>query len=512
MKIKTYKWLSYVLFSLTFFSINAYAQTGQVGIFDSQSDVGPLTPPGTGSFDPTTQQYTLTGAGSNIWGTHDEFHFVWKKMKGDFILRTNAAFIGKGVEEHRKVGLMVRTSLDTNSKHINAVVHGDGLTSLQFRRTVSGVTEELKSSLTHADVIQLERKGKSYIMSVAHNGETFVTEKLDDLDLGDEVYVGIFICSHNPKVTEKAVFNNARIVVPAGKDLVPYRDYLGSSIEILDLENQNSKVIYQIPGSLQAPNWTLDGKSLIYNREGKLYNFDLASGTPKEINTGAATKNNNDHVISFDGKMLVLSSGNGEKGASVGFTVPIGGGTAKQITPTGPSYMHGWSPDGKYIVFCGERNGEYDVYRIPSGGGPEVRLTDTKGLDDGPEYSPDGKYIYFNSVRSGLMQVWRMKADGSEQTQLTNDDFNNWFPHISPDGKWIVYITFLKEEVEPSDHPFYKHVYLRVMPVGGGPSKVVAYLYGGQGTINTPSWAPDSKHLAFVSNSNLLYPVFPVGK
>jgi Tol biopolymer transport system component len=173
--------------------------------------------------------------------------------------------------------------------------------------------------------------------------------------------------------------------------------------------------------------------------------------------------------------------------------------------------MHGWSPDGKYIVFCGDRNNEYDVYRVPSAGGAEERLTTAPGLDDGPEYSPDGKYIYFNSVRSGLMQVWRMKADGSEQTQLTNDDYNNWFPHVSPDGKWIEYITFFKSEVKPGDHPFYKHVYLRVMPVDGGPSKVVAYLYGGQGTINTPSWSPDSKHLAFISNSSLLFPIFPIG-
>jgi Tol biopolymer transport system component len=509
MKNKTLRWLVCALFCLTFFGANANAQ---IGIFDSQSDVGPVNHPGTASFDAATQRYTLTGSGTNIWGTHDEFHFVWKKMKGDFILRANVAFVGKGVEAHRKIGWMVRSSLDTNSKHINAVLHGDGLTSLQFRRMVSGVTEEKKSALTHADVIQLERKGNSYIMSVAHKGETFVSEKLDDLDLGDDVYVGIFICSHNADVSEKANFDNVRIVVPAGKNLVPYRDYLGSSIEILDVEKSTSKIIYQIPNSLQAPNWTKNGKSLIYNRNGKLYNFDLATGTPKEINTGVANKNNNDHVISFDGKILAISSGNGENGASLGFTVPIGGGEAKQITSTGPSYMHGWSPDGKYIVFCGDRNGEYDVYRIPSKGGTEVRLTDAKGLDDGPEYSPDGKYIYFNSVRSGLMQVWRMKADGSEQTQLTNDDFNNWFPHVSPDGKWIVFITFMKDEVSPGDHPFYKHVYLRVMPVGGGPSKVVAYLYGGQGTINTPSWAPDSKHLAFVSNSQLLFPIFPIGK
>jgi len=509
MKPKFGPWLACLLLCAVVFTAKAQ---NTIGIFDGQGDIGPVKHAGSGVYDNAAQQYKLTGSGTNVWATHDEFHYIWKKMTGDFILRTNFNFLGKGVEEHRKIGWMVRSSLDTNSMHVSAVVHGNGLTSLQFRRKVSGVTDEKKFTLTGADVVQLERKDGVYTMSVAHKGEVFVSQKLDSVEMGDDVYVGLFICSHNPNVVEEAQFNNVRIVTPAGKTLVPYRDYLGSAIEILDLETQNSKIIYQIPKSLQAPNWTLDGKSLIYNRDGTLYNFNLATNTPTAINTGAANKNNNDHVISFDGKMLAVSSGNGEHGASVGFTVPIGGGEAKQITPIGPSYMHGWSPDGKYIVFCGDRNNEYDVYRIPSNGGPEERLTNTPGLDDGPEYSPDGKYIYFNSVRSGLMQVYRMDADGKNQTQLTNDDYNNWFPHISPDGKWIVYITFLKDEVKPGDHPFYKHVYLRVMPVGGGPSKVVAYLYGGQGTINTPSWAPDSKHLAFVSNSNLLYTVFPIGQ
>jgi len=492
--------------------VNKKVQAQGLGIFDNQTDVGTIKLPGSGQYNAKTQQYELSGSGQNIWATRDDFHFVWKRMKGDFILRTNAAFIGKGVELHRKVGLMVRSTLDSNSKHINAVVHGDGLTSLQYRKVVSGISEEKKASITAANVIQLERKGSTYTMSVARKGDLFVTEEVSDLDLGDEVYVGIFICSHNADVTEKATFSNVRIIVPAPATLVPYKQYLGSSIELLDVETQNSTIVYQSPRSLQAPNWMKDGKSLIYNSDGSLFKFDLKSNTPVQLNTAPAKNNNNDHILSFDGKMLVISSGDG--GPSIGYTVPVTGGQAKRVTApgVGASYMHGWSPDGKYLVFCGQRGKEFDVYRIPSAGGPEERLTNTPGLDDGPEYTPDGKYIYFNSVRSGLMQIWRMKADGSEQTQITNDDYNNWFPHISPDGKWIVYITFFKNEVAADDHPFYKHVFLRLMPIGGGPSKVIAYLYGGQGTINTPSWAPDSKHLAFVSNSDLLFPAFPIGK
>lgn len=140
------------------------------------------------------------------------------------------------------------------------------------------------------------------------------------------------------------------------------------------------------------------------------------------------------------------------------------------------------------------------MYKISREGGNEIRLTTAEGLDDGSEYTPDGSYIYFNSVRTGTMQIWRMKPDGSDQEQVTHDPLNNWFPHISPDGKWIVFITF-GNDVDPSDHPFYKHVYLRMMPTSGGKPKVVAYLYGGQGTMNVPSWSPDSRKIAFVSNS-----------
>jgi len=191
-----------------------------------------------------------------------------------------------------------------------------------------------------------------------------------------------------------------------------------------------------------------------------------------------------------------------EGNKSIVFTMPVAGGTPKRITPLGHSYLHSWSPDGKSLIYTGQRDGEFDIYKIPSNGGQEVRLTTAKGLDDGSEYSPDGKFIYFNSTRSGTMQIWRMNADGSNQTQITNDEFNNWFPHISPDGKWMVILSFGKD-VSPDDHPFYKHVYLRLLPVSGTtPAKVIAYVYGGQGTINTPSWSPDSKQIAFISNTD----------
>ncbi|QQL50680.1 TolB family protein [Mucilaginibacter ginkgonis] len=482
------------------------------GIFDGQSDIGAVKHPGTVVYHPREQNYVIAGSGANVWANADEFHFVWKKMHGDFLLRMTGAFVNKTKEEHSKWGWMIRTSLDKASAHVSAVAHANGLTSMQYRKTAGAVTEEMQSKINGADVIQLERIGGVFIMSVARNGETFTTDTLRSVSLNDDVYAGLFVCAHNAANVETAEFNNVRIVVPANKNMTGYQKYIGSDIEILDTWNKTSRIIYQSDKSIQAPNWTADNKSLIYNKDGLLYKYNLATNVPAVLNTGTVNQNNNDHVISFDNKWLTISSSTAGSDGSIGWVVPINGGEPRRITPIGPSYMHGWSPDGKYLVFTGMRNKDFDVYRVPVAGGEEVRLTDTKGLDDGPEYTPDGKYIYFNSVRTGLMQIWRMKPDGSEQTQITHDEFNNWFPHISPDGKNIVFVTFLKNEVAAGDHPFYKHVYLRMMPINGGEPKVVAYLYGGQGTINTPSWAPDSRHLAFVSNSSLLFPTFPIEK
>jgi TolB protein len=486
-----------------FFFLAASGQQGP-GIFDGQDDVGSNVKPGSGVFIPQNQQYIISGSGYNIWGDHDEFHFVWKKMTGDFILYTRAEFVGSWVNYHRKVGWMVRKTLEGNSPHVNVVEHGDGLTSLQFRRTAGAVTEEIRSRLTQANILQLERKGNTYIARYARYGEPFASDTISNIDLGNEVYVGLFVGSHNADVVETGIFQDVRITVPfKGVSDQTTAMTLGSRLELLEVASGRREVLYSVPYSIQAPNWAVDGKSLLFNDyKGLIYQFDLASKTPVQINTGNVTNNNNDHVFSFDGKMLGLSSSVKDLGGSIVYTVPATGGTPKQITPKGPSYMHGWSPDGKFLVFCGERNGEFDVYRVPAAGGPELRLTNSPGLDDGPEYTPDGKYIYFNSVRSGTMQIWRMKADGTDPEQVTNDEFNNWFAHISPDGKSIVFISFLREEAMPGIHPPYKHVYIRIMPFAGGPARVLAYVYGGQGTINTPSWSPDSKRIAFISNTD----------
>ena len=483
------------------------AQSYPLGSFESQSDVGSLQLVGSCEYDQEQQTYTIRGAGTNIWGDHDDFHFVWRRMRGDFIVTMRAAFLGTGKNPHRKLGWMARTSLQTDSPHVCTGIHGDGLLSLQFRRSQGGQTEEVQSALNGADVIQLERQGDTYIMSVAHFGDPFTTVQVSELALGEEVYLGLFVCSHEDDVLETATFRDVRISVPVNTPVGAVFDRskspFGSRLEIMDVTNGNREIVYETDDVFEAPNWTRDGKALIYNSGGRLYHFDLATKTPTMIDTGDVVMNNNDHVLSFDGRMLVISSFTEANSSSQIFTVPTTGGQPTQITPAerGHSFAHGWSPDAKYVLFTGMRNGEFDIYRIPAEGGEEVRLTTAPGLSDGSEYTPDGEYIYFNSVRTGSMQIWRMKADGSDQQQLTDDEFNNWFPHVSPDGQSVVFVTYLVGETEPGDHPAAKRVYLRMMPINGGTPKVLAYLYGGQGTMNVPSWSPDSKKIAFVSNT-----------
>jgi TolB protein len=469
--------------------------------FTHKTDVGSVRTPGSCVYDPGQQVYSLASAGANIWGDHDDFHFVWRRMRGDFILTTRAEFIGAGVNPHRKLGWMVRASLDTSSPEVSTGIHGDGLVILQFRRVQAGPTEEIRTALKGADIIQLERQGSTYIMSVAHFGQPFTTVQVADLDLGEDLYVGLYLCSHEEEIIERATFRDVRLVVPVKAGFDRGKDPFGSRLEILDAASGHRQVIYSTDSVIEAPNWTRDGQALIFNSAGHLYRLDLENRSPRLIDTGDVIGNNNDHVISFDGSMLAISSHPGGGSHSIVYTVPIQGGQPQQVTPTGPSYLHGWSPDGKNLVYTAQRNGDYDIYRIPVEGGAETQLTTAVGLDDGPEYTPDGRYIYFNSVRSGRMQIWRMKADGSAQEQLTHDEYNNWFPHISPDGSQVVFLSYLVGEVEPSDHPAAKRVYLRTIPLDGGEPKVLAYLYGGQGTMNVPSWSPDGAKMAFVSNT-----------
>lgn len=272
-----------------------------------------------------------------------------------------------------------------------------------------------------------------------------------------------------------------------------------SILETIDVHSGERNILKEFDYVIEAPNWTRDGRYLVYNSQGRMYTYELANGEIKEIDTGFAIDCNNDHVLSPDNSQLAVSHFTNEDATSRIYILPFEGGAPRLVTDKGPSYLHGWSPDGKRLAYCAERNAQYDIYSISVDGGAETQLTNLPGLDDGPEYSPDGRYIWFNSTRTGLMQVWRMEADGSNPTHMVKEDANCWFPHVSHDGNWVVYIAYGRDDVKPGDHPANKNVELRLVPAEGGESRTIVKLFGGQGTINVNSWSPDNRTIAFVS-------------
>lgn len=551
------------LFLFQFLFITAYTQIYQTGIFQNQADIGKPKISGSMVFNAADQSYVLTGAGSNIWNERDEFQYAYRKIKGDFILTANFEFIGKSASLQRKIGWMIRESLDDNASHISAVTQGNGSTALQWR-VLRGAfmrrpQDEIVAFKRYYQIIQLERKGKMVIFRAAQVGEPLQVIGTHEMaDLPDEVLAGLFICSNNPDKAESARVWNVRIdrpvvdnsvspyymvpqppvvrpaVTPAATAAAPATapaatvtaapaagatttapaasaapapnpaTTVAARMEIINIADGVRKVIYESKGSAQAPNWTPDGKKLLYNEGGSLYLIPVEGGTPEKLNTDFAASINNDHGISFDGKTIAISNTlrTATSNGSAIYVVPLGGGTPRLIVEKTPSYFHGWTADSKEVLYVAQRDTPvYNIYKYAINGGKEVQLTFFKGGHvDGPEASPDGKYIYYNGVQLGTMQIWRMKNDGSGQEQLTYGETNNWFPHMSPDGKWIVFISF-PPEINPTSHPGNKRVTLQLMPVSGGAPRVIAYLYGGQGSMNVLSWSPDSKQFAFVSYS-----------
>ena len=274
-----------------------------------------------------------------------------------------------------------------------------------------------------------------------------------------------------------------------------------SELVLLNIGTGKEKVILREQRHFEAPNWSRDGKFLIINSGGRLEKISVKGKKMGVIDTGFADNCNNDHGLTIDGKWLIISHNDPRVSSSGGnsriFILPASGGVPRLITARYPSYWHGVSPDNQWVTYCAMRNSEWDIYKTNVITDEEIRLTDTKGLDDGPEFSYDGQWIYFNSHRSGRMHIYRMRTDGSEQTQLTFDDYDNWFPHPSPDNRNVAYISYMEDQ--QAGHPFGKDVKLRLLDVFTQEVRdLTPVFYGGQGTINVHSWSPDGNSIAFV--------------
>ena len=470
-----------------------------LGAFTGQTDIGTVAVPTKATFDAATGIYTIGASGANMWLAEDDFGFVWKQASGDVALAADIELVGEAKEGHRKGLLMIRQSLDADAPYVDVAVHGDGLTSLQFRSDKGGVTREIRCPIKAPRRVRLEKRGAYVSVSIAGpDGVLSESGCVMRLSFDGPYYLGIGVCAHDKESFETARFSSVELGAP------PALSKSISALETVPLASLDRSVVYRAAGRMETPVFTPKNDALIFSRDGRIQRLALDAGaTPTQIDTARETHCNNNHGVSPDGARLVITDLGATQKPRL-YTLPIGGGDPSLVPVEAPAYWHSWSPDGSLLAYCAGRGDNYDIYTVPLAGGAETRLTTSPGNDSGPDYTPDGNWIYFHSDRSGSFQIWRMRADGSEQTQITNDAFENWFPHPSPDGKWVVFLsTMTRHKV---GHPPDSDCLLRLIPNAGdaAPKEIVRF-YGGNGSLNVPCWSHDSTHITYA-----VYSPFPV--
>jgi TolB protein len=387
-----------------------------LGIFQSDSDVGKVLHPGSAHFDAAHSTYTVTGSGANMWFGEDDFHYVWTKVSGDIALTADIAFVGTGGNPHRKAVLMIRQSLDGGSKAVDIAEHGDGLTSLQFRATDGGPNHEIESNIAAPQTVRIEKRGDVFYAFVSgSDGKLHPAGASTKLALTGPFYIGIGVSAHDKDVTETAIFSHVKLtpLAPATGKLVLY-----SSLETVAIASGDRRVAYAAPGDLESPTWSHDGSTIAFTAR----HDDITDN----------------------------------------YTIPVSSG------PVTPQKM----PE--------EAARKY----------PTVVSTPK------PEISPDGLHIYFSTERSGHAQIWRKAPNEDAHERVLVTDTNDWFPHVSPNGKWLVFLSY---PAEVAGHPANQDVVLNLMSLEDKRVHVLATLLGGEGTLNLPSWSPDSSKLTFIS-------------
>jgi hypothetical protein len=509
-------WPTFLLFASRYIQgpLPAAAEpSGPLGIFESESDVGSVVPPGTARYDSNTGVYTLTAAGANTWYHVDAFHYLWKKVSGDMSLTANVNFPPRAYDHdpdpHRKGILMFRQTLDAGASHAALGVHGSGMTALQYRRERGVNTEDIELNIDAPRSVRIEKRGATITLFLSMNGEPLHQVGASvTMHFEEPFYIGLGAVSHEVHTTDKVEFSQVTLqpLLPSADaaDAIPY-----STLRTIGIDDQfrRAMVIRTIPGYMQSANWAPDGKAIYAYEKGYLHDDSRiikiplltppAGGAPVAVSTGKLIGCSGNFGISPDGRLLAVSCAEMKGGPHEVYVLPAdGAGSLTKVTQgAAASFFHAWSPDSQTIAFTRGSAARADIFAIPVKGGAEVQLTrDT--INDGPDYSPDGKFIYFDSSRSGTTQIWRMHPDGSDAEQLTDDDNVNSSPHVSPDGKTIAFLS------QPAGSgPGIGAAALKVM-ASDGLIRTVAAFQGDRGSFSMYGWG-DAKHLAFVSYQTL---------
>ena len=478
-----------------------------VGLFEGQSDIGSVVPPGTGGYDAGKDTYTLTSAGANTWYRVDDFHYLWKKAAGDLTLTADVSFpphtYGHEPDPHRKGLLMFRQTLDPGGAYVDVGIHGSGLTALQYRRERGANTQDIEINADAVKTVRLEKRGDVFTVFVSTKGEPLHPIGASvELHLEEPFYVGLGAVSHDVNTTDKVEFARVTLQPPAP---VARETQLHSTLQTISTSDQfrRAMMIRTVPGFIQSPNWAPDRKSLYVHEDGRVrkipYLTPDAGGVPQDVAVGKLVGCSGNFGLSPDGKYLAVSCTEMKGGRHDVYVLPAGGGDSPRKLTNGAtgSFFHAWAPDSQTIAFTRGSAGKADIFTVPLAGGAETRLT-SDTVNDGPDYTPDGKFIYFDSVRSGSSQIWRMKSDGTAAEQITDDDALNSSPHVSPDGKAVAFLS----QPANSDQQSITDARLKVMSLGDGLIRPIVDFKGNRGSFAMYGWG-DGTHLAFVGYQQL---------
>jgi (4-O-methyl)-D-glucuronate---lignin esterase len=499
-------WSTFLTFASRYLkSPSPVLQAANLGIFESQADIGSVTPPGTGSYSPATDAYTLTSAGANTWYHVDNFHYVWKQVTGDMALSADVVFPPRSYahepDPHRKGILMFRQTLDAGGIYAGVSVHGSGMTALQYRRERGANGEDIELNIPAPKTVRLEKHGDTFTLYLSMNGEPIHQVGASiTLHLEEPFYVGLGAVSHDVSTTDKVEFSHVTLQPPEST-VADAKLILYSTVQTISIEDQfrRAMVIRTVPAYLQSANWAPDRKSIyVYENAHVMaipYLDPPAGGAPRVIDTGGLLGCGGNYGLSPDGKWLAITCAGTTKGGTRDvYLLPAAAGGASRKITSGKlsSYFHAWSPDSQTIAFTRGSAGKADIFTIAIQGGAERRLT-SDTINDGPDYSVDGKLIYFDSSRTGMTQIWRMNADGSAAEQVTDDRNINSSPHVSPDGKTL---AFLSEPLLQG--PGLGAASIKVMSTNDGLIRSVASFHGNRSSFSTYGWG-DDHHLAFIS-------------
>ncbi len=371
-----------------------------LGIFDEHGDVGAVEHAGSASWDAEHDAWTLTGSGENMWFASDAFQFVWKKASGDITLTADIAFPKAGGNPHRKAVLMVRQSLDADAAYADVALHGNGLTSLQYRDEKGANTHEIEANVNGPARLRIEKRGAEFFLSAggADAQPAFAGGSVG-VPFHEPFYVGIGVCAHEKDAVETAVFSHLKLEEKA--PAAAANPVLYATLETVTVASTDRRVTYVTQGTILEPKWSPDGASISFRRHRRTERIAVDGGTPVAADPAAAP------------------------------------------APDANS-------DGRYVYFNSDRGGNMQVWRRPAEGAGEEQLTAGDLANWFPRISPDRQRLAFISFREqtfapaegtiALLRVMNL-SDGRIATIATlpgGSDAPSW----SPDGRRLTFVSF----------------------------------------------------------------------